>query len=156
MSSGSEMVGSDGQTKYDFLGALEHYGIQYNTGLSDYYKKWQSPVGVQNTIQVAMDNVYQIREPKLDLETTNEYHTVYDNAVNYSKTAFMVISRYAGENSDCPHYQNKVNGQSKDNDRTYLQISVEEETTLRQIAQDFDNVIVVINSTNAMQLDFLE
>ena len=156
MSSGSEMVGSDGQTKYDFLGALKHYGVEYNEDIANYYTKWKSPVGVQNTIQQALDTVYQIREPALDLDTENEYRTIYEKALTYSDTAFMVLSRYAGENSDCPHYQNKTNSQPKDNDRTYLQISNEEENTLRQIAKDFENVIVVINSTNAMQLDFLE
>lgn len=154
MSSGSEMVGTDGQTKYDFLDALTHYGIEYNTAISNYYKSWQSPVGVQNTIFTGLDTVYQIREPSL--ETIDAYKTIYEEAKDYSDTAFMVLSRYAGENSDCPHYQNKVNGQSKDETRTYLQISTEEEYTLRQLAEDFDNVIVVINSTNAMQLDFLQ
>ena len=156
MSSGSEMVGTDGQTKYDFLGALENYGIEVNPDLPAYYKKWQSPVGVQNTIFTGLDTVYQIREPKLDLSSSNEYSNIYEAALDYSDTAFMVLSRYAGENSDCPHYQNKVNGQSKDETRTYLQISVEEQNTLEQLAKDFENVIVVINSTNAMQLDFLQ
>ena len=151
MSSGSEMVGTDGQTKYDFLDALTHYGIEYNTAISNFYKSWKSPVGVQNTIFTALDTVYQIREPAL-----SEYESIYEEAKGYSDTAFMVLSRYAGENSDCPHYQNKTNSQPKDEERTYLQISKEEEDTLRQLAQDFENVIVVVNSTNAMQLDFLE
>ena len=151
MSSGSEMVGTDGQTKYDFLDALTHYGIEYYKPISDFYKSWKSPVGVQNTIFTALDTVYQIREPAL-----SEYQSIYEEAVDYSDTAFMVLSRYAGENSDCPHYQNKTNSQPKDETRTYLQISQEEEDTLKQLVEDFDNVIVVINSTNAMQLDFLE
>ena len=154
MSSGSEMVGTDGQTPYDFLGALENYGIEYNAALPTYYKKWKSAVGVQNTIFTALDTVYQIREPSL--ETIEEYKGIYEEAKSYSDTAFMVLSRYAGENSDCPHYQNKTNGQQKDETRTYLQISTEEEYTLRQLGKDFENVIVVINSTNAMQLDFLQ
>ena len=151
MSSGSEMVGTDGQTKYDFLDALTHYGIEYNSAISSFYKSWKSPVGVQNTIFTGLDSVYQIREPAL-----SEYQSIYSEAKDYSDTAFMVLSRYAGENSDCPHYQNKTNSQPKDETRTYLQISTEEEDTLRQLVEDFENVIVVINSTNAMQLDFLE
>ncbi|MBQ6730607.1 MAG: glycoside hydrolase family 3 C-terminal domain-containing protein [Bacilli bacterium] len=153
MSSGSEMVGTDGQTSYDLNSALEHYGIEVNQELPTYYKKWKSPVGVENTIFQCL-GAYQIREPSL--ETEAEYQQIYDNARGYSDTAFMVISRYAGENSDCPHYQVKTNGQARDDERTYLQISKEEQDTLTKLGEDFENVIVVINSTNAMQLDFLE
>ena len=154
MSSGSERVGMDGQTSYDFNQALEHYGIEVNQELPTYYKKWHKAEGDSNTIMASYDSFYQVREP--GLENNTEYETIYQNARSYSDTAFMVISRHAGENSDCPHYQTKCEGQPTDNERTYLQISTEEEYTLRQIAEDFENVIVIINSTNAMQLDFLQ
>lgn len=154
MSSGSERVGTDGQTAYDFNGALEQYGIAVNPELPTYYKKWHRAEGDSNTIMASFDSFYQVREP--GLENNTEYEDIYSNALSYSDTAFMVISRHAGENSDCPHYQTKVEGQPTDNERTYLQISTEEEYTLRRLGEDFENVIVIINSTNAMQLDFLE
>ena len=154
MSSGSERVGMEGQTGYDILGALKNYGIEYNEELPTYYKKWHRAEGDANTIGASIGEFYQIREPSL--EDIEEYQQIYDRAITYSKTAFMVISRHAGENSDAPHYQIKCEGQPQDNDRTYLQISSEEQYTLEQLCVDFDNVIVILNSTNAMQLDFLE
>ncbi len=154
MSSGSEKVELNGLTYYDFLGALSHYGLEYNNELPTYYKKWHKAEGDTDTVNSDYDEFYQVREP--GLEDNDEYQTIYESAKSYSDTALMVISRHAGENSDCPHYQNKVEGQPRDETRTYLQISTEEEYTLRQLAQDFENVIVVINSTNAMQLDFLQ
>lgn len=154
MSSGSEKVELNGLTYYDFLGALSHYGLEYNNELPTYYKKWHKAEGDTDTVNSDYDEFYQVREP--GLEDNDEYQTIYESAKSYSDTALMVISRHAGENSDCPHYQNKVEGQPRDETRTYLQISTEEEYTLRKLAQDFENVIVVINSTNAMQLDFLQ
>lgn len=154
MSSGSEMVGTKGHDAYDLNSALEHYGIEVNTKISDYYKKWQEPVGDKNTIFSDLNSYFQIREPSLETET--EYQQIYEEAKTYSDTALFVLSRHAGENSDCLHYQNKVKGQPTDETRDYLEISTEEEYTLRKLAEDFENVIVVINSTNNMTLDFVE
>ena len=154
MSSGSEKVELNGLTYYDFLGALEHYGLEYNQELPTFYKKWHKAEGDTDTVNSDYDEFYQVREP--GLEDNDEYQQIFENSKSFSNTALMVISRHAGENSDCPHYQNKVEGQPRDDTRTYLQISTEEEYTLRKLAAEFENVIVVINSTNAMQLDFLQ
>ena len=154
MSSGSERVGTDGQTSYGINEALEHYGVAVNPELPEYYLSWHRAEGDANTIMANFDSFYQVREPSL--QDLDAYKTVYNNAKQYSDTAFFVVSRHAGENSDCPHYQNKVEGQPKDESRTYLQISTEEEYCIRQLVKDFENVVIIINSTNAMQLDFLE
>ena len=156
MSSGSEMVGCEGQTPYDFVDALNEYGIQANTELLDFYKSWNTPKkgSVDNTIFTAEDSFYVIKEPSL--ETNDNYKTIYENAKSYSDTAFFIISRCAGENSDPPHYQNKKGGLAKDETRGYLEISKEEEYALTKIGKDFKNVIVLINSTNTMTLSFLD
>lgn len=159
MSSGSERVGMDGQTSYDMNEALAKYGIEVNPALPTYYKKWCSAKGDTNTIMANYNDFYQIREPgwtNPNGSDNTEYQSIYNNAKSYSNTALFVISRHAGENSDPPHYQNKVNSQKTDNSRGYLEISTEEEDMLKRVAADFDNVIVVINSTNTMTLDFVE
>lgn len=159
MSSGSERVGMDGQTGYDLNGALENFGIEVNPALPTYYKKWCSAKGDTNTITAQYDDFYQIREPgwlNPDNSANTEYQGIYNDAKSYSDTALFVISRHAGENSDPPHYQTKVNPQPSDETRGYLEISTEEEEMLRKVASDFDKVIVVINSTNTMTLDFVE
>lgn len=159
MSSGSERVGMDGQTSYNLNEALEDYGVEVFPDLPTYYLKWHKAEGDSNTIMAQFDSFYQIREPgwKLPSGSDNtEYQAIYENAVSYSDTALFVISRHAGENSDPPHYQTKVEGQATDNTRGYLEISTEEEDMLKRVCEDFDNVIVVINSTNTMTLDFVE
>ena len=156
MASGSEMISTEGQTPYDFVDALNEYGIEVNTEVLDFYKSWNTPRkgSVDNTIFTAEDSFYVIKEPSL--QTNSDYQTVYENAKAYSDTAFYVISRCAGENSDPPHYQNKKGGLAKDETRGYLEISAEEEYALKQVARDFDKVIVLINSTNTMTLSFLD
>jgi beta-glucosidase len=163
MSSGSEMVGTKGHKSYDFNSALRKKGIKTNEDISNYYTDWHKAEGDSNTIQSHLDNYFVIREPSLEVD--DKYKEIYDDALSYSDTAFFVISRHAGENSDCPHYQNKLESNNsthksgnkiQDMNRTYLEISEEEEYTLRQVAADFENVIVIVNSTNNMTLDFVK
>ena len=163
MSSGSEMVGTKGHKSYDFNSALEKRGIEVNPDLPAYYKSWHKAEGDSNTIMSALDSYFVIREPSLQDDSL--YQELYEDAKGYSDTAFFVISRHAGENSDCPHYQNKLStntsthksgSSTKDEERTYLEISTEEEYALRKIAADFEHVIVIENSTNNMTLDFVK
>ena len=163
MSSGSEMVGTKGHKSYDFNSALEKRGIEVNPNLPAYYKDWHKAEGDSNTIMTSLDSYFVIREPSLEVDS--KYQELYEEAKAYSDTAFFVISRHAGENSDCPHYQNKLSSSDsthksgstvKDEERDYLEISTEEEYALRQIAADFENVIVIENSTNNMTLDFVK
>ena len=163
MSSGSEMVGTKGHKSYDLNSALKKRGIEVNEDLPTYYLNWHKAEGDSNTIMTSLDSYFVIREPSL--EEDSEYQRLYNEAKTYSDTAFFVISRHAGENSDCPHYQNKLSTNTsthksgstvQDMNRDYLEISTEEEYALRQIAADFDNVIVIENSTNNMTLDFVK
>ena len=163
MSSGSEMVGTKGHKKYDFVDALKKRGFEVNQGILDYYTSWHGAEGDSNTIQTSLDDYFVIREPSLEEDT--RYQELYEDAKSFSDTAFFVISRHAGENSDCPHYQNKLSTNAsthksgntvKDEERDYLEISTEEEYALRQVAADFENVIVIENSTNNMTLDFVK
>ena len=163
MSSGSEMVGTKGHKSYDLNSALQKRGVEVNEDISAYYTSWHKAEGDSNTIMTNLDSYFVIREPSL--ETDTKYQELYEQAKDFSDTAFFVISRHAGENSDCPHYQNKLatnasthkSGSTvKDNDRDYLEISTEEEYALRKIAADFKNVIVIENSTNNMTLDFVK
>ncbi|MBR6226130.1 MAG: glycoside hydrolase family 3 C-terminal domain-containing protein [Bacilli bacterium] len=173
MSSGSEMVGTKGHKAYDLVGALKKRGLAVNQKILDYYSSWHKAEGDSNTIMSALDDYFVIREPSLEVDS--KYREIYDDALDRqtkdendrtnSDTAIFVISRHAGENSDCPHYQNKLSSNNsthtsgskvKDESRTYLEISQEEEDTLKAVAADFENVIVIENSTNNMTFDFVK
>lgn len=79
-----------------------------------------------------------------------------NQAVEYSDTALVVISRFGMEGSDLPKYQNDANGRNTNNGRTYLQLTEAEETMIDTVSSRFDKVIMIINSANTMETGFLD
>jgi beta-glucosidase len=137
----------------DFLKALEQYGISYNQALISMYRKFAAPFGDIGSINNNYDQFYRLAEPSIS--DANYYSTaLLSEAKNFSDTAFVVIGRHAGETEDPTRVQYKINGM--DSDRHYLEISTEEEEMLKYVGENFENVIVIVNSTNAMELDFVD
>ena len=150
--SGQVMPEKDDSPQYSILESLQAYGVETNSALSSFYKSYQSPLGYGDSLGDTFDQFYVLSEPAL-----SEYPSgLLDSSKEYSDTAFVVISRKAGEAEDATKYQNKLNGKARDNSRTYLEISTEEEEMLRYVGENFDKVVVLINSTNVMELGFLE
>lgn len=140
----------------DFLKALELYGVSYNQSLISMYRKFAAPFGDIGSINNNYDAFYRLAEP--DISDTNYYsNALLTEAKNYSNTAFVVIGRHAGETEDPTRVQYKVNANpSMDTSRHYLEISTEEEALLKYVGANFETVIVIVNSTNTMELDFVD
>ncbi len=164
-SGSGEVRKSDGSATEDesftnLLGALDEFGISYNQEIIDMYKSYRNPsdpsdvISNEATLYSADSEVFKMYEPSI---SDKNYYSdkLLANAKSYSDTAIVTISRRAGESSNAPYCQYKGNG-TIDETRTYLEISKEEEELLKYVGNNFANVIVVINSTNAMKLDFLE
>lgn len=145
----------------DIYGALEGYGIQYNEELPAMYSKFfgkreYADKGSLNSYNYQFSRLY---EPSIK---NGAYYSksVLDNALAYSDTAIAVIGRVSGESNDCPKTQYKRVESSgeviEDKTRTYLEISKEEEELLTYLGVNYKNVIVLVNSTNTMELGFLE
>lgn len=145
----------------DLLAALKEYGVNYNQALTDMYKKFlderpYSKNGALNSYNYQFSRLY---EPSVkDTEYYSEQ--LLQNAKSFSDTAIAVIGRVSGESNDCPKTQfkqvKKKGEVINDETRTYLEISVEEEELLKYLGENYKNVIVLINSTNTMQLGFLD
>ena len=140
----------------DFLKALDAYGVTYNTNLISMYRKFAAPFGDIGSIGTNFDAFYRLAEP--NITDTNYYSTALLNeAKSFSDTAFVVIGRHAGETEDPTRVQYKVNtSPAIDTSRHYLEISTEEEAMLKYVGENYENVIVIINSTNTMELDFVD
>ena len=169
--SGSGEVKHTGST--DFLAALEEFGIGYNEELTDMYRKFyehreESQNGGQINVSQPSNQgaLYsynyefsRLYEPSI---SDRRYYTesILENAMDYSDTAIVVIGRVSGESNDSPkvQYKRTERGGSvvTDNTRTYLEISTEEEALLEYVGEMYNNVIVLINSTNVMELGFLD
>ncbi len=150
----------------DFLQGLTDAGIEYNQELVDFYKGWRDSrpsVGM-------MGQDWTIPEPTVD-----EYGDLFTKAKDYSDTAIFFIARSGGEGADLPmHYDGtdtyvfdpnsffggtgtRYSEQADDLDvnKSYLELSNREKALLDKVTSDYDKVIVIVNSANAMELGFV-
>lgn len=163
--SGSGMVKS-GDDDVDLLGALTDAGIGYNTELTDMYTGYLSsrPYYSSGSLATHEYQFSRLYEPSID-DSTYYTDSLLENAKEYSDTALVVIGRVGGESNDMPKAQYKgeydasayASGtDERDESRTYMEISTEEEALLEYVGANFDNVVVIINSANVMELGFME
>lgn len=151
--------------KTDLLKALSDYGISYNTELTDMYESFMSERPFARALSNYSNHMCRLYEPSVS-DASYYSEQMLANAKEYSDTAIVVLSRYCGESNDCPKTQYKVtktvdgtyeeSAVITDAERTYLDVSTEEEELLAYCGANFENVIVVVNTTNAMTLGFLE
>ncbi len=77
------------------------------------------------------------------------------DAKEYSDVALVVLGRITGESNDAPKVQYKYSADT-DTSRTYLDISTEEERLLTYVGATYKKVVVIVNSTNAVNLEFMD
>ena len=139
---------SNAKTLYE---SLEAAGFEYNPTLKSFYdddKKSGSGRGensddLDNGEEVAMST----GETPYSSYVSNNITASY---AGYSDAAIVVFSRAGGEGFDLPKTS------SDDPDRHYLELDPNEQELLRQVTGAFEKVIVVINSSHAMELGFVE
>ena len=144
-------VGSGSSTinqnkKVTLLQALKNFNVEYNETLINSYKS--KPLS-------KAEKSYDMVEYSRNFYTQD----MIDQAKNYSNTAIMVLSRTGGENmGEIPTSQTIVteSGTSTDSSRTYLDTTVHEEALMKLLRENFENVIVLVNTANNMHLNALE
>lgn len=131
--------------KVSLLPALEQGGFEYNKEIVDMYVNYDN---VNRGFSTGDSSRVALVEPSI----SNYSDTMINNAVEFSDTALMVISRIGGENiGEIPLNQKKSHGQKTDESRNYLQLSTEEDDLLDMLEENFSKVIVLVNSTNQLQ-----
>ena len=143
----------------DLLAALTAYGIEYNTELTDMYKDFQPGREYAKTLKSRPEQSGRLYEP--DISNTTYYtQSMLDNAKNFSDTAIVVIGRLAGESNDATKQQYKRTEKGGDivvdDTRTMLELTTEEEDLLNYVGANYAHVVVLINSTNVMELGQIE
>lgn len=145
---------------------LPEAGIEYNTELTTMYDNFRNKRANGRALN-GNPKFYMLIEPSADAysQVGEGGKTLLENAKAYSDTAIVVLGRMGGEGIDIPtvQYKNttgKYNENSADmpvdNTRHYLQTSTEEDALLEMVMSNFDNVVVIINTCNAMELGFLD
>lgn len=93
---------------------------------------------------------YNVPEP-----APSEYSDkLMSDAKAFSDTALVVISRKGGEGLDMPTDMASYTGGTAG--RHYLEITENEQGMLDMVCENFDKVVVLVNSSSAMELGFLE
>ena len=145
--------------KYDLLSSMTYRHLKYNEKLISCYRNFRSSDReYTDSLHSSADEFCRLYEPSIR-DTSIFPNGVLTAAREYSDTAFVVLGRVAGESMDCPKTQYKQVKKGgaivKDESRTYLDISTEEEELLRYVGSNFDKVVVIVNSTNVMNLGFM-
>lgn len=159
---GSGSGSGDSTNNVTLAQGLENAGFSVNPDLVAFYDDhFVSRTGVGFT-----GNNFDINEPSVS-EYSNE---LLENAQAYSDVAVFVISRLGGEGADLPMEMDPnltttivssgaiVESSIKGGDagKHYLELQQTEIDVLNMVKERFGTVIVLVNSTNAMELGFLE
>lgn len=159
---GSGSGSGDSTNNVTLAQGLENAGFSVNPELVDFYNNhFVERTGVGFT-----GNNFDINEPAVS-EYSDE---LLANAKAYSDVAVFVVSRLGGEGADLPMDMdpNKTteivasgalvqqNVKGGDAGKHYLELQSVEQQVLDMLEKNFGTVIVLVNSTNAMELGFLE
>ena len=153
------------------LKGLSNAGISYNEDLVKFYTDWRTArpgIGM-------MGQDWTIPERSIA-----EYDAagVFENAKAYSDTAIVVIARSGGEGADLPtsldpNVPSTFNDDGQgtffsqtgvrysewpedlDASKHYLELTTRESEMVQRVTSEFENVIVVINASNAMELGWV-
>ena len=133
-----------------FLESLQNAGLEVNGSLRKFYKQskhtaWGIGANLGNggiAGSWAIDEVPQS-------EFTDEVKASYPA---YSDAAIVVFTRGGSEGGDLPRYMDRFGGTRE---QSYLELTQNERDLLASVTENFDKVIVVLHTGNAMQMDFV-
>lgn len=156
--SGAFTVTEDTPTLYQ---SLEAAGFDVNPVMHAFYKN-NSQSGSGRDKSPEMDNSRDTYPGFGTGETplTSYTQAVKDSYKDYNDAALVVFTRIGGESFDLPRtMQNKdgtpIKGAYDGNDH-YLELDRNEQDMLVEACNNFDKVIVIINSSTSMELGFLD
>ncbi|MBP3881063.1 MAG: fibronectin type III-like domain-contianing protein, partial [Lachnospiraceae bacterium] len=151
------------------LQSLNDAGIETNTELSDFYTAYKA----DRPVCGMWVQDWTLPEPNVSKYTDS----MMANAKAFSGTAMIVISRPGGEGADLPNdvqaiidgtYQDGTTYRAATYDDTlnegndwnagdhYLQLDNREKEMVALVCQNFENVIVVYNGSNAFEFGFVK
>ena len=150
---GSGSVSLEKENAIFLKGALENAGFEVNKTLYNFFKE-------------------KGENPSVDWWMSEASKSYRNYAKVFSDTAIVTVSRLTGENKGDDYNFADLSEQSfsptgfgspwavtyKDSDkdgRNFCQLSLKEEAMIKWCAENFENVIVLINSANVMELGLL-
>ena len=141
----------DTSTAPTLKAALESRGLTVNPTLWDFYATGagstyiRTPGKLANQTSGGSRDSYTVNEVPLNVYTDD----VTGSLAQYNDAAIITISRVAGEGADLA-----IDGFT--DGTNILELTKEEQDLLKMANENFENVIVLINSTNAIECDFVD
>ena len=144
---------SDAYPIVDLLEGLSNAGINTNKELSDFYKAYR-----EGRPEVGMwSQDWTLPEPTVDSYSAD----LISGAKNFSDTAIIVFARSGGEHIDLPRGMDGINYTNNGSyadfpaGTHYLEPSQTEYNLIDMVCENFDKVIVIINSANTMEMGWV-
>lgn len=126
--------------------ALNEKGVEVNDDLLDAYTEFSSNGNASGVGETDFD----VTEPGADFYTDD----VIAHAKEFSDTAIVTVSRMGGEGNDLPRdMAGYVNGSAG---KHYLELTDAERNMIELVCDEFENVILLVNSSHAMELGFVD
>ncbi|MCM3478117.1 glycoside hydrolase family 3 protein [Caldibacillus thermoamylovorans] len=135
----------DSEAAPNLYNILTDSGFKVNKTLWDFYKTGDGSSYRKEVPDLEGKGSFAVNEVPKNVYTNEVISSLKD----YNDAAIVVIGRSGGESSDLP--TSELSTGSK-----YLQIDNNEKDMLKLASENFDKVIVLINSSNPMELGFLE
>lgn len=146
---GSGSCKPDPEKRVGILQGLKNAGFKYNEDIIAKYKK-----AIPTT-----DNWMSMNQNGKIIQPSNDFYTdeLINSAKEFSDTVIVVLSRNSGENvGEVPTVSKDYVSGETDTTRSYLDLSSKEEYMLTVAKNNFEKVIVLLNTTNNMQCEFLQ
>lgn len=142
---------SSAKTLFDSLTAA---GISYNTALKSFYESSASGSGRTNNPKIENSGNITLSTGETPVDSYSA--DLKSSFAEYNDAALVVFSRIGGEGFDLPRSMAGAEGAREENDH-YLQLDQNETALLKMVCDSgFKHVIVLINSSAAMELGFLD
>lgn len=146
---GTGSGGGKEDNNVDLQQGLKNAGFQVNDQLTTFYDDRYAPREKVN-IHKLVGGDFNIHEPK-----ASEYsESLLTSAKEFSDTALVVFSRNSGEGADITNEMKGYAGGTAG--KHYLELSDDEAATLDLVKENFDKVVVILNSSFPMELGFLD
>ena len=124
--------------------ALEDSGYEINETLWDFYD-----TGAGKSYRKEVPDTSGVGDFAINEVPQSVYTSAVTDSMDDDDVGVVVIGRNGGESADIPT-------EALDTGYTYLQIDDDEQDMLDMACEKFDKVILMINSSNAIELGFLE
>lgn len=146
---GSGSGGGDSSNYATLYEGLEEADFELNPELEKFYKNDKRSGDPRDANpKIENDGNSKIVATETSIDKYDE--TVIGSYKNYNDAALIVISRIGGEGFDLPRKS------IDDENRHYLELIQNEKDLIQHVCENFEKVILIVNSANAMELGFVE